>query len=296
MIYWFYRLVAHTPELLSYWLADLGAWLLEHAFRYRRQVIDDNLRRAFPEKSLDQCAQLRREFYAHLADTTVEIIRAREMSDEAFLSRVEIANPEVITAATASLNQSAIVLTLHQGNWEWMLQRAALEFSIQQAAVYKRLHNAGADRFSHEVRAKRGAQTVEMRTAARNVLKHRRTPRLIFLIGDQSPGKRERVHWSNFMNQPTAFFAGAESLARATGFPVLFASCRRTTRGQYRIFVEEISMNPKELAEGEIMEQYARLTERAIIAEPASWLWSNRRWKRQADSATSSKATGETST
>lgn len=279
MIYWLYRFLALAPLPVSHRLADLGTWLLENVLRYRRRVIDTNLSRAFPDASRVERIKMRKDFYRHLADTTFEILHLRQMDEHALRKRVVMNNPEQLNEATNNGTRSAIVMSLHQGNWEWMLQRAAVEYPITKAAVYKKLHNAGADRFSHEIRAQFDVSPVEMREASRNILKHRRTPRLIFVIGDQSPGKRERVHWTEFLNQPTAFFSGSAALARATGFPVYFARGRREGRGQYRIDIEPITLTPKDLSEAEIIERYARLTEDAILLEPASWLWSNRRWK-----------------
>lgn len=295
MTYWVYRSLARLPLPVLYGLASFAAWFLRCVVGYRRKVVAANIERAFPEFSTTEREQLLIDFYRHFADTTLEIIAGYAMPIAALRERMVINNPEVLEEASHHFQQSVIVMTLHQGNWEWMLYAANDHYPIDSAAVYKRLHDDSADRFSRESRSRFGAEPIEMREAGRNVIKHRRRPRFIFMVADQSPGKRERVHWTEFLNQPTAFFSGAATLARATGFPVVFAAGRRRVRGHYQIDLTLITDDPKNMDESAIIERYARLTEQAIRQSPAEWLWSNRRWKhrRQAVAEADKKASSD---
>jgi len=281
MTYRLYQLLARLPLGVLYSLASMMALVIERLVGYRKGVIDSNLLQAFPEKSPAERKQLRHDFYTNLADTTLEVIKGSELPLDAFRERLTIVNPELLTDLSDNFQQSVIVLTLHMGNWEWMLHRAAAEYPVSSAFVYKTLHSPDANRFSLETRTRFGAHAIEMRDAARDVIKNRRTPRLIFMVADQSPGFRERVHWTTFLNQNTAFFSGGAALARATGFPLAFTYSRRAARGRYQIELAEIARDPKNVEEEVLIERYARLTENAIKASPADWLWSNRRWKLQ---------------
>ena len=127
---------------------------------------------------------------------------------------------------------------------------------------------------------------------ARNFIRHRRTPRLIYMLADQSPGARERVYVTHFLNRQTAFFSGAATLAKATGFPVAYARCRRLRRGYFDIELIEICRNPDELGEDGILQRYAELTEASIRECPDDWLWSNRRWKHQVPTAADNEGAG----
>ncbi len=279
MTYRLYQLLARLPLSLLYPMASLMAFLVEHVVGYRKGIIDTNLSQAFPEKSPTERKQIMHAFYRNLADTTLEVMKGSRLPLATFRQRLDLHNPEVLTNLSDNYQQSVIVLTLHMGNWEWMLHRATAEYPVESAFVYKTLHNSDANRFSLETRCRFGAHAVEMREAARDVIKNRRTPRFIFMVADQSPGFRERVHWTTFLNQNTAFFSGGAALARATGFPLAFAYSRRTERGHYRIELAEIARDPKSAEEAVLVERYARLTESAITTSPADWLWSNRRWK-----------------
>lgn len=280
-----YALLARLPLNTLYALATGGAWLLENLFRYRRATVDGNLAQAFPSMSVAERAQTRNRFYRNLCDTTVEIIAGSRRPLEFFTQRVTIRNPGLLDELSNGGQQTVLVMLAHQGNWEWMLHCAAASYDIAMAFVYKRLHNADSDAFSLAARRRFGAEAIEMRDTARNIIRNRRRPRLIYLLGDQSPGQRERVQVTDFLNRPTAFFSGAATLARATGFPVAYAHCHRMARGHFEIELLEIVRDPSTVDEHWIIQRYAELTEQFIRESPADWLWSNRRWKHQVATA-----------
>ena len=63
-----------------------------------------------------------------------------------------ISNPELLEDLSQQGQQSVLVMLAHQGNWEWMLHRAAAQYDMPMAFVYKRLHSAAADEFSLRAR------------------------------------------------------------------------------------------------------------------------------------------------
>ncbi|MGD2009373.1 MAG: lysophospholipid acyltransferase family protein [Cellvibrionales bacterium] len=287
-----YALLARLPLSVLYGLSSLGAWLLEDIVRYRRSTVEDNLAQAFPSMDAAERRRTRSQFYRNLCDTTVEIIAGSRKPLGFFVQRLTIRNPELLDELSSNGQQSVLVMLAHQGNWEWMLHRAAAQYDMAMAFVYKRLHNTGSDTFSLAARGRFGAEAIEMRDTARNIIRHRRRPRLIYLLGDQSPGQRERVQVTEFLNRPTAFFSGAATLAKSTGFPVAYAHCHRQARGHFEIELLEITRDPGSVDEHWIIERYARLTDQFIRNAPDDWLWSNRRWKHQiaADSTGGSSA------
>lgn len=120
-----------------------------------------------------------------------------------------------------------------------------------------------------------------MKASTRDILRRRKEFRLFVMVADQSPTRKERSYWTTFMNRDAAFFVGAEIIANSTKFPVIFAQCRRPKRGHYEILFHEIG-SPPYTGEGHpLTDRYIELAEMAIRAEPESWLWTNRRWKRK---------------
>ncbi|MFK8050240.1 MAG: lysophospholipid acyltransferase family protein [Halioglobus sp.] len=276
----FYRAVAWLPFPVLYLFAWLGYLLLYYVTGYRKTVVTQNLSNAFPDKSEREITVLAKKFYRQLAQVAFEILKSRRMAPEDFKVRCRVVNPELIQRLSKDSSESLIVLTIHQGNWEWMLHGAAMGLDAPVDAVFKPLHNKTADQLIHEIRTQFGSRPFPIADSAKNILRRRKEFRLLVMVADQSPIRSERSHWMQFMNQPAAFYLGAETIAKMTKFPVVFAQCHRRSTGYYEIEFHELATPPYEKQSHEITERFVEFAEMAIINEPESWLWSNRRWKR----------------
>ena len=275
-----YRLLSWLPFPLLYAVAWLLYLLLYYVAGYRKAVVRQNLSKAFPEKSETEITLLAKKFYRQLAEVGLEIIKARRMSHADFAERVTLANPELLMDYSADLTESVIVLTIHQGNWEWMLHGATTALQIPIDPVYKPLHNKTVDQLIFDIRSQFGSRPLSMAESTRDILRRRKEFRVFVMVADQSPIRSERGYWTQFMNQEACFYQGAEALAKMTKFPVLFAQCMRSSRGHYRITFHEVARPPYVKEEHVIIDRYVALAEQCIREEPESWLWSNRRWKR----------------
>jgi KDO2-lipid IV(A) lauroyltransferase len=277
----FYRFLSRLPLPLLYLLAGPGYLLLYHVTGYRKEVVLQNLSRAFPEKSAGEITELAKKFYRQLVQVALEILRTRRMSADDIRRRVTVVNPELLREYSNDFRESVVMLAIHQGNWEWMLHGVKLHLDIPIDPVYKPLHNSGLNQLMLEIRSQFGSRPIPIASAARDILRRRREFRLFVLVADQAPIEGERSYWTRFMNRQAAFHEGGEAIAKMTGYPVLFARCRRRSRGYYEVEFSEVARPPYDDSEHRIVENYVRLAERAIRAEPESWLWSNRRWKRR---------------
>jgi len=280
MTYWLYRAIASLPLPLSYRLATLIAWLTQHIVRYRLKTVDRNLRAAFPKQTEAWYADTRRRFYQQFAEVAVESLYGWRIPQAELEKRMKLVGWEPITSSVDGTPKPGILLSIHHGNWEWLMQRSSLAASAPLDGVYKPLHDKGADRFALESRGRWGATLVTMKAMGRHVLRNRRTPRVLALLADQAPGKKETAHWTTFMNQPAGFFLGPATLANITQYPVYFARTSRIDRGYYNVELIEICSEPGSLSQEELIERYVELAEETIRREPESYLWSNRRWKR----------------
>lgn len=284
-----YRLLGYLPFPLLYALAWLVYLALYYIVRYRRPVVWDNLRQAFPDRSEAELTILAKDYYRQLAQVALEIVKARRMSETDFRNRVRVINPELLREYSNDFQRSIIMVAIHQGNWEWLLNGTTLVLGKPLNPIYKPLHIKTADKLVFEVRSRFGSRPLPLADSAKDILRHRRQSRILVMVADQSPTPNERGVWTTFMNREAAFHPGPESLARLTGFPVVFAQCRRRSRGYYELEFHPLAEPPYTGDEHAITERYVRMAERAIREEPESWLWSNRRWKR--DRASEESAT-----
>ncbi len=276
----FYRTLSWLPFPLLYGAAWVAYIVLYYFVAYRKDVVRNNLCMAFPDKSEREITVLGKKFYKQLTQTAFEIIKARRMSKDDFRKRIKLVNPELLEEYSNQYRDSVIITAIHQGNWEWMLHGATSILDIPIDPVFKPLHDKTTDKLIFDIRSQFGSRPLPMAESGKDILRRRKEFRLFIMVADQSPTRHERGLWTTFMNGEAAFYLGTETIAKMTRFPVLFVQCRRVKRGYYEMEFHEIAKPPYDKASHEITERFVALAEMAIRSEPESWLWTNRRWKR----------------
>lgn len=274
----FFRFLSRLPLSVLYGISDVLSFLLHYVIRYRRQVINENLRLSFPEKSTAEIQQITKGFYRNLADLFVEIIKLPTLSAQEIQQRVRITNPGLIRTVLQT-GQPVIGMTAHQGNWEWMPGSFVLN-GIPVDSIYKPLTNPFFDRLMQEVRSSFGAVPVAMSALPRQMAARKHVPRMIGFMSDQVPDVPEQAYWTDFLHRDSPFYPGAERLARSRKLPVYYVETVRLRRGYYEVTTRLVAEPPyDELPPGAIMERYRDLIETTIRNNPADWLWSHKRWK-----------------
>jgi KDO2-lipid IV(A) lauroyltransferase len=260
-----------------YRIADV-LYFLMYIFGYRKKVIVENLRNSFPEKSSKEIASVVRGFYRNLADLTMETLKIPSLKKEALQKRVKVIN---IGLVERYLDQGrpAVVLTGHQCNWEWLLLACSVASKYPIDAVYKPMHIQLLDRLFISMRSRFGARPLAMKEVYRSVVRNRKEARTIAMVADQTPAHSEIQYFTDFLNQSTAYFVGADKIARHSDYPVFFVEMRRTRRGYYEVEFHLLQEPPFKPEAFSIIESYARTLEACIQRHPADWLWSHRRWK-----------------
>ena len=81
------------------------------------------------------------------------------------------------------------------------------------------------------------------------------------------------------MNQETAVFNGPEKIAKTFNYPVVYMHINRVKRGFYEVTPTLLFENPKSTDDTEITRVFNKKLEEDIMKQPATWLWSHKRWK-----------------
>jgi KDO2-lipid IV(A) lauroyltransferase len=116
------------------------------------------------------------------------------------------------------------------------------------------------------------------------IKKYNDKPVAILTLGDKSPGDARKSYWMEFLHQPTAVLFGTEQMAHSNDFAVVFFINRKVKRGYYEMQLSLITDNPSSCEWGEITEKHTHLLEKEIKTNPAFWIWSHKRWKREVPS------------
>lgn len=264
------------PLSVHHFFADRLIYpLVYYIVRYRRNMVDKNLRNAFPDWSDAQRSALRKRFYRQFADLIVETVYGYSISDREMRERMQYINEDAL--ANACLEQGgAFTLLAHLGTWEWVADfgRRHEHEGIQECNVYRRMKSAYFDRLMLDIRSKRGGECVEKSQLLRRMVELSRSELkpMFGMLSDQKPSPRNAHVWTTFLNQETAFLNGGEVLSRKFGYPCFYGYIRSPKRGCYTMtFIPIQSEN--------ITEEYARMLEQNILEQPHLWLWTHNRWK-----------------
>ncbi len=271
--------LSRVPLPILYGIGWLAYIIVFEVLRWRRDLAADNLRRAFPEKGELEIGQLLRQSYRNLGVLVAEALHGFTASREDMRKRVRFENPELLMQYVRR-GQSVIVLTGHFCNWEWLLTGAAAQLDVPIDAVYKPQRARAVDRFLRDARARFGGNPIPAKSFLHEVLRRRREARAYALVADQTPMRKEDKHWTWFLHRETAFYTGADKMARILRAPVLFVTMRRIGKGRYTAHFQLLAEPPYDRATGGlIIERYARALEAEIRTSPADWLWVHRKWK-----------------
>lgn len=271
-------IIAIIPFRGLYIISDFFAWVLRKIFKYRRNVIIQNISQSDLDLNKREKEALISQFYRNLADIILEGIKSFSMSMTSVLKRHKVLNPEILDPYFRK-NQSLVLVTGHLGNWEWGSLSAGLYTNYQVIAFYSSLRNKQIDKILRWSRSRFGTILAPTNGTTQTFKENQQQPTLFIMAADQSPSKVASAHWVNFLGRPTAFLHGPEKHARNNNYPVVFAEIERVKRGFYELTLSVLAEKPEALEKGEITRRYAGTIETCIRKNPANWLWSHRRWK-----------------
>lgn len=276
-------LMSHLSLRILYLFSDIIYLILYYIVGYRKKVVMKNLCNSFPEKSNKEHNAIAKEYYKHMADLFVEIIKYGNISKKEINKRCRLVNPEFLKENDIE-NRSVICVIAHYGNWEWVTHISS-EINHTVLAVYKPLHNKTMDGYFKKIREKFGQKTVPMKSVLRTLVAHSNKGDVIAvgLVSDQIPVFTKQAHWMPFLNQDTSVFLGAEKIAKMNNLPILFIKVNKVKRGYYEMRFELVEENPRNTPKFEITERYTHMIEQMIKDAPPYWMWSHNRWKRKRD-------------
>jgi Kdo2-lipid IVA lauroyltransferase/acyltransferase len=277
-------LLSLLPWFIIYGLSNVLYILAFHVFGYRKQVVLENLRRAFPEMSDAARLNIARRFYHNFTDTLMETIKIISLSDRAFDRHFSV-NEKTMALITGIVKsgRTCQIHAMHNFNWEYVNLGVAKALEIPFLGVYMPLKNKVLERIFRRFRHRYGTILVPATAFKRNFEQVEReyasTNYALALVADQSPGKPNEAWWLNFFGTPTGFIPGPERAARDRKLGVVFAHFYKIRRGLYTFDAVLATEDASTTAPGELTLSYARYVEDCIRKRPDNYLWSHRRWK-----------------
>jgi Kdo2-lipid IVA lauroyltransferase/acyltransferase len=272
------KLLSRVPMWALYAFSGFLYLLAYYVARHRQHVIRQQLAQVFPTLSEAERTGIHKRFLKNFCDVMVEVLKSTSLGPAQMSARVRILNLAAVRTYLDA-GQSVMLLTSHLCNWEWLLQGVTLQLGYPMDAAYKPLHDQWAERLMLKVRSRFGARLVPAKELLADFLRRRAIVRAVAMNADQAPVSTDQRYWTKFLGQDTAFYIGAEQIARATRLPILYMVMRRVKRGFYEVEIRSLWDGREALQPNDITERYARACEIDVLKAPADWLWSYRRWR-----------------
>jgi Kdo2-lipid IVA lauroyltransferase/acyltransferase len=273
---WFIQLF---PLRIHYLVSDFLFILPYYIVRYRRDIVDANLARSFPEKSLQERSLIAKKFYQHFCDAFVENLYFNWVSKKKGKDCVKYLNPELLNGY---LDEGRQVFAFfgHYNNWEWFCNLPFYS-SHRLYAVYKKLRSQTFELFYISIRSRFGVIPLEKTETFRQLVNDHQDgiPSMSAILFDQAPRPHEIHHWITFLNQDTPVVLAAEKMAQKLDAVVLFLYSRKIKRGYYESEFQLVTDHAKMCSNFEITDKCHSLLEKQIMEQPEYWLWSHNRWK-----------------
>lgn len=268
------------PRRAADWLGASVGGLVRRPLGVRRDVVMENLARAFPEASPEWIAATAAAAYRHLGREATAMTRLATL-DAAAVRDLTVLTDEAASTLreTVGSGRGVIFATGHYGNWE-MAAAAVAARGHPITAIVKRMRNPLVDERIAAARRALGVETVGMREATRHIPRALAAGHAIGIVADQD-ARRTGV-WVPFFGVPASTHRGPAIFALRTGAPLLAAIARRLPDGRYSIDTRRIDTRRQSDPETDIVRITADLAaalEREIRADPTQYFWFHKRWK-----------------
>jgi Kdo2-lipid IVA lauroyltransferase/acyltransferase len=272
------KILSRIPMPALYAFAGFLYFLAYYVARHRQRVISEQLATVFPDLSAAERRRIHKQFLRNFCDVLVEVLKSVSMTENDMRARVRILNLEAAEEYLGA-GQSVMFVTSHLCNWEWLLHGVTVQLGHPVDAAYKPLHDQWAERLMLGIRSRFGARLIPAKELLADFLRRRGIVRGLAMNADQAPVSTDQRYWTKFLGQDTAFYIGAEQIARATRLPIIYLVMRRVRRGHYEVELQRLWDGRERTEPNQVTERYARACESDVLKNPADWLWSYRRWR-----------------
>lgn len=276
------KVVHLLPRQVAFFLGRQLGSLIYYLQPNRRKKARENLRRAFPEKTEEECRHLLRKNFCQLGISAVEMLRldlyGNAETAEKYFSLPGI---EHIDAALA-LGKGCFFLTGHVGFWEAGSILLPLH-NIATDVIYKRMKNPYIDQYILNLRESTGARGIEKRNAARKILRSLSENRGVAVLIDQRISPLEGII-VNFFNRPAITTPIIAQMAIKQGTPIIATFSTRLPDNRYEITFAPMITFPQEVnpSAETVLAATQLLTdkiEEAVRKTPEQWFWVHDRWR-----------------
>ena len=267
---------AIMPMSFNLWLGRRVGTLVYLTSGKRKHIAYANLKAAFAgEKSPKELNRIAKGVYVNMVECFTEIVSMTKV-DEKYLDKyVNIHNLERIQELSKS-PEGIIFISAHFGNWEF----TSVASSIKGYPMYFLGRDQKMKRLNELInlyRESKGNTVIRKGTDVKTIIRVLHDGKIVGLAGDQNAGVNGQL--LNVFGRLASVPIGPFRIAERTGAYILPAFIHRVKGKYHELYLEP----PMKIEKGgdliPYMEEYNRLLEKHISANPEQWLWMHKRWK-----------------
>ncbi len=284
LAYPFLWLISKMPFPLFYFMSDCFYVLLYRIVGYRKKTVRKNIKMTMPHLSEAEVFKIEKQFYKHLCDMFLEMIKTITISEEELKKRFTFTNLDMVIH-TEQQNKSILLFCAHYANWEWMI---ILDRFIQYQgyAVYKKINNSYFDNLFRKIRSRFNTILIEMKETIKIIRQNEisKNHGIYAFISDQSPMIIHANCWQDFMGIEVPVFTGGEALCKKFDMIPMYLKVEYIKRGHYQAtFVPLLNEGEKlnDIPNYDITHRFLQEVEKQIYEAPAFYFWTHKRWKHQ---------------
>ena len=248
----------------------------------RREVVERQVRAAFPTFPPDEVQRIARASYANLGRTTAETALLSLYDPERIIDMFDDVEGWSIVEERLARGKGLILVSGHLGNWEIGGAYLAAR-GVPMQAVARYMENPLFDRYLTRTRERIGMRIVHDDEAVRRVPRSLRDGNAIAFLVDQGAVGLASI-WVPFFKRLAKTPRGPAVFALRLGAPVVFGAAIRQPSGRFRLTfepVESTSTGNLEADVERIVTDYTATLERWVRRAPEQYFWHHRRWKHQ---------------
>jgi Kdo2-lipid IVA lauroyltransferase/acyltransferase len=274
------KLIFILPAWAQKWVANGFAFLWFRVFRIRRKLVEENIRRCFPDWSEDQILKTAKATFENQGQTIVDFANMLFMKTDDILKNCSFENSQILQKALAE-KKGVMLLACHVSNGDYGIASMA-QSGLDIHLVAKRFSNEGLDELVYRARHRFGTKSIAPRRSSFEILKALKNNSIVIFVLDQFMGKPLGVA-TTFFGQPTGTAVGLALFAEKTKAPVVPCYAYRKADGSYCVRFEEpipFEYNgDREQSLQWMTQKYNDKLEQVAREFPDQWLWLHRRWK-----------------
>lgn len=273
-------LVIQLPIPLQRLLGKCVGILWWDILRIRREVVFENIRRAFPDMPSPEINRLARKSLYHMGHGLVEYCYLPFLNSNNVMKKVKFVGQENLDLALKQ-GKGVCMLSLHMGSGDIGAAGLAL-YGYPIHILSKEFKIKWLNQMWFGLRSALGIQFIPPRNSSFSVLRAIKDKEIVVFVLDQFSGPPIGVK-THFFGHETGTGMGLTVMAKRTGAPVVLCYDHRNEDGTHTIYCEpEIPFEEKETKEKTLQHMtqvYTDHIEKIVKKHPEQWMWVHRRWK-----------------